>query len=262
MPHARHRHFSLCWLLLAVALCLSGCASRSTRSEPPGQSWRDSRQLVLVIIPDWNADHGSLRTYARVAGRWQAAEAAQPVTIGHAGAAWGLGLNDSRTDGPIKHEGDGRSAAGVFRIGDAFGYADRTDTGLAYRALQASDYCIDVDGSPYYNRIVDANAVDATGSTEPMRRDLHRAGDQRYRLGFVIEHNAAGKRGAGSCIFAHLWQSPTDATTGCTAMSDATMAHLLAWLKREDAPVFVLLPQHEYARLYADWDLPPPEAQP
>jgi len=88
------------------------------------------------------------------------------------------------------------------------------------------------------------------------------AEQQLARLGFVIEHNAAGKRGAGSCIFAHLWQSPTDATTGCTAMSDATMEHLLAWLKREDAPIFVMLPAREYAHLYAEWGLPPLEAQP
>jgi L,D-peptidoglycan transpeptidase YkuD (ErfK/YbiS/YcfS/YnhG family) len=262
MPYLRHRIRSVSWLCLAAALCFAGCTSHSTHPASPGSPWRDSRQLVLVTIPDWNADHGQLRTYVREGGRWHAAEAAQPVTIGRAGAAWGLGLNATHGDGPIKHEGDGRSAAGVFRIGEAFGYGAHADTGLAYRALQASDYCIDVDGSPRYNRIVDANTVDATGSTEPMRRDLHMNGDQRYRLGFVIEHNADGKRGAGSCIFAHLWQSPTDTTAGCTAMSDATMQHLLAWLKREDAPIFVLLPEREYARSYAGWNLPSPEVQP
>ena len=253
----RHRIASLTSLLLVAVLCFTGCAASSTQTTPRDLPWRDSRQLVLVIIPDWNADHGRLRTYARDGGRWRAVSAAQPVTIGHAGAAWGLGLNATHADGPIKHEGDGRSAAGVFRIGEAFGYADHAETGLAYRALQASDYCVDVEGSPLYNRIVDAK-----GSTEPMRRDLHMNGDQRYRIGFVIEHNAAGRRGAGSCIFAHLWQSPTDTTTGCTAMSDATMQAMLAWLKREDAPIFVLLPEREYARLQAQWDLPPAEVQP
>ena len=262
MHHERCRNFFIPCLLLVVALCFAGCTSHSTHTASSTLPWRDSRQLVLVIIPDWNANHGSLRAYAREGNRWHAVDAAQSVTIGQAGAAWGLGLNEAHGDGPIKREGDGRSAAGVFRIGEAFGYGSHADTGLAYRALQASDYCIDVDGSPAYNRIVDAGTVDTTGSTEPMRRDLHLNGDQRYRLGFVIEHNAAGKRGAGSCIFAHLWQSPTDATTGCTAMSDATMAHLLAWLKREDAPIFVLLPEREYARLSAEWDLPAPEVQP
>jgi L,D-peptidoglycan transpeptidase YkuD (ErfK/YbiS/YcfS/YnhG family) len=249
-------------LFLLAVLCLAGCAPHRAQTAPPGLPWQDSRQLVLVIIPDWNADHGSLRTYARSGTGWRAVNAAQAVTIGHAGAAWGLGLNETHGDGPIKREGDGRSAAGVFRIGEAFGYGSHADTALAYRALQASDYCIDVDGSPRYNQIVDGNTVDVTGSTEPMRRDLHVNGDQRYRLGFVIEHNAAGKRGAGSCIFAHLWKSPTDATTGCTAMSDGTMEHLLAWLKREDTPIFVLLPEREYARLYAEWGLPPLQTQP
>jgi len=257
----RRRIASFFSLLLVAVLCIAGCVTSSTQPVARDLPWRHSRQLVLVIIADWNADHGRLRTYAREGGRWHAVNTPQPVTIGHAGAAWGLGLNETRGDGPIKREGDGRSAAGVFRIGDAFGYANHADTGLAYRAMQSSDYCIDVDGSPRYNRIVDANAVDANGSTEPMRRDLHLNGDQRYRLGFVIEHNAAGKRGAGSCIFAHLWQSPTDTTTGCTAMSDATMNPLLAWLKREDAPIFVLLPESEYARLHAQWDLPELETQ-
>ena len=262
MHHERHRNFLIPLPLLAIALCLAGCTSHSTHTASSAWPWRDSHQLVLVVIPDWNADHGHLRTYAREGDRWHPVDAAQPVAIGRAGAAWGLGLNEANGDGPIKHEGDGRSAAGVFRIGEAFGYGSRVDTGLAYRALQASDYCIDVDGSPLYNRIVDADTVDATGSTEPMRRDLHMNGDQRYRLGFVIEHNAAGRRGAGSCIFAHLWQSPTDTTAGCTAMSDATMAHLLAWLKREDAPIFVLLPEREYARVSARWGLPAWEVQP
>lgn len=261
MLHARHRTLSASTLLLAFLLSLAGCAPQPARTSASKSSWQESRQLVLVIIPDWNANHGSLRTYARAGNDWRAVDAARPVTIGHAGAAWGLGLNETHGDGPIKHEGDGRSAAGVFRIGEAFGYGSHVDTGLEYRALQASDYCIDVDGSPLYNRIVDANAADVTGSTEPMRRDLHLNGDQRYRLGFVIEHNAAGQRGAGSCIFAHLWKSPADATTGCTAMSDATMVHLLAWLKREDAPIFVLLPEQEYARLRAGWGLPSVEAR-
>jgi len=118
---------------------------------------------------------------------------------------------------------------------------------------------MDVSGSPHYNRIVDANVVGAEavkGSSEPMRRDLHADGDQRYRLGFVIEHNAQAAPEGGSCIFAHLWKSPTDATAGCTAMTPASMQSLLAWLKPQDHPVFVLLPQAEYERLRNTWQLP------
>jgi L,D-peptidoglycan transpeptidase YkuD (ErfK/YbiS/YcfS/YnhG family) len=127
--------------------------------------------------------------------------------------------------------------------------------------MEAADWCIDVPASPLYNRIVDAREVgDAAvaGSTEPMRRDLHAAGDQRYRLGFVIEHNAAARPGAGSCIFAHLWKAPGEATAGCTAMEEPAMQDLLAWLDPRRQPVFVLLPLAEYQRLWSHWRLPAP----
>ena len=242
-----------------LLILIAGCVRPDAGSENASSRWRDARQLVLVTIADWNADRGTLRTYERADHAWHAVDAARPVTIGRAGAAWGLGLHTTPPRGPLKREGDGRSPAGVFSIGDAFGYAAVSDTGLPYRALQASDYCVDVSASPLYNRIVDAHEVGAAAvaaSTEPMRRDLHAGGDQRYRLGFVIEHNRQAQADGGSCIFAHLWKSPADATTGCTAMSDATMQSLLAWLRPERQPIFVLLPEDEYARLRNAWHLP------
>jgi L,D-peptidoglycan transpeptidase YkuD (ErfK/YbiS/YcfS/YnhG family) len=168
-------------------------------------------------------------------------------------------LNEPHTDGPVKHEGDNRSPAGVFRIGTVFGYAPAADTAMPYRALSATDYCVDVSGTAQYNRIVDAKVVGEAavkGSTEPMRRDIHAHGDQRYRLGFNIEQNPDAKPLAGSCIFGHLWKSPTDATSGCTAMTPAVMKSLVAWLKPKQQPVFVLLPQSAYLEVRDAWKLP------
>ena len=222
-------------------------------------AWSNARQMVLVVTPGWNVDHGTLRTYERTAKGWKEVGQPAPVTIGKAGAGWGLGLNAPRRDGPIKREGDLRSPAGVFDIGEAFGYAASADTAMPYRALSATDYCVDVSGSPQYNRIVDAKVVGkqaVQGSTEPMRRDIHVHGDQRYADGFVIEHNPRQRAQAGSCIFAHLWKSPVDATTGCTAMAPSLMHRLLAWLRPEQAPVFVLLPRPAYDKLHAAWRLP------
>jgi len=34
------------------------------------------------------------------------------------------------------------------------------------------------------------------------------------------------------------------------------MQALVAWLRPEDHPVFVLLPQEQYSRVRADWELP------
>lgn len=243
--------------LLTFAVTLAGAAHADAAKTP----WHDARQMIVVTTSGWNVDHGTLRTFAREGDGWREVRAAVPVTIGKNGAGWGLGLNAPQTDagGPVKREGDNRSPAGVFRIGDSFGYAASVDSAMPYLALNATEYCVDVSGAKHYNRIVDANVVGADavkGSTEPMRRDLHANGDQRYRMGFVIEQNPRAVPQAGSCIFAHLWKSPTDATAGCTAMTPAVMQSLLAWLKPEDHPVFVLLPQGEYERLRASWQLP------
>jgi L,D-peptidoglycan transpeptidase YkuD (ErfK/YbiS/YcfS/YnhG family) len=244
------------FLFACTALFLFTCAPLMARE--PDLPWSNARQIVLVTTPDWNSSHGELRTFSRSEHGWQAEGHAIPVVIGRSGAAWGIGLHPAQP-GRAKQEGDGRSAAGVFTIGTAFGYAPSATTAMPYAALTVDDYCVDVSGSPLYNRIVDkgkVGAVAVAGSTEPMRRDLHADGDQAYKIGFVIENNPLGTAGAGSCIFAHLWKSPDSSTAGCTAMTEDAMRKLLAWLKPEDHPVFVLLPNDEYLRLRKAWDLP------
>jgi len=243
-------------LLVAALFALTACAHRPPGSQAP---WSNARQLIVVTTVDWNVDHGTLRRFERGDGTWHAVGAPQPVLIGRSGSAWGIGLHPTPSDGPMKHEGDGRSPAGVFAIGEAFGYAPTARTALPYAPMEASSYCVDVSGSPLYNRIVDTRVVGdqaVAGATEPMRRDLHENGDQRYRLGFVIEHNPQGVPMSGSCIFAHLWKSPVDATSGCTAMETATMDAVLAWLRPEADPVFVLLPIAVYRQVFEGWGLP------
>ena len=249
---------TLAGLLLAL---LAGCATQPTApAAPTGQApLAGAGQLVLVTTADWDAPRGQLRRFERDGAGWREAGAPIPVTVGRAGAAWGLGLHPPQAQGPQKREGDGRSPAGVFAIGTAFGYPASLATGLAYEAMDAGDWCVDVPGSPLYNRIVDQAQVGAEAvkeSTEPMRRDLHAKGDQRYRIGFVIEHNPQAADRGGSCIFAHVWKSPADATAGCTAMDDAELQGLMRWLDRRRTPRFVLLPQAEFERLRASWKLP------
>lgn len=245
-------------LLAGLALVLAACANHGVRGTA---AWPGTTQMVVVTTADWNASVGELRRYERdtVHLPWHQVGTAATVTIGRAGSAWGIGLHPAQPDGPQKREGDGRAPAGVFALGTAFGYAVSAATALPYRGMDENDYCIDVPASSLYNRIVDARDVGVKaieGSTEPMRRDLHADGDQRYRAGFVIEHNPRSQPGAGSCIFAHLWKAPGEPTAGCTAMADAVMARLLGWLSPERQPVFVLLPMAEYRRLQAEWRLP------
>lgn len=241
------------YALLCVSFALAGCHATREPSPLPAVS----RQVVVVTTPDWDAPDGTLRAYARDGAGWTLALEA-PVSVGRAGSAWGLGLHAPQ-QGAQKREGDGRAPAGAFRIGTAFGHAAHADVRWPYAAMDAGDWCIDVPDSPYYNRIVDAKHVGReaiAGSTEPMRRDLHADGDMRYEIGFVIKHNPDAKPGAGSCIFAHVWKAPGEATAGCTAMDAAATRALVAWLDPAAQPVFVLLPEPEYARLRTAWDLP------
>lgn len=246
-------------LLALGGALLTACGGRVAEDEPAPLA--AANQLVLVVTPDWNATTGTLRSYERLAdGGWREVDRAADVTVGRNGTAWGRGLHP-RQPGAIKQEGDGRAPAGAFAIGIAFGYPEQVRTALDYRPMQASHWCIDVPASPHYNRIVDSREVGAdavNGSTEPMRRDVHADGDQRYKLGFVIEHNADGQPGGGSCIFAHLWDAPEVPTAGCTAMGEGRMRELLDWLDPQLRPVFVLLPASEHARLRQAWGLPVP----
>ncbi|MFT4256311.1 MAG: hypothetical protein QM599_05045 [Pseudoxanthomonas sp.] len=225
----------------------------------PTLPWADAEQMVVVVVPDWNASTGTLRRYERTRDGWRLADHETGIVVGRSGVAWGLGLHPQQADGPQKAEGDGRAPAGVFALGEAFGYAKDVGTKLPYLALNESQYCIDVTDSPLYNRIVDAAEVGADavkGSTEPMRRDIHADGDDAYREGFVIRQNPGNVAGKGSCVFAHLWKSPITPTAGCTAMDAKTMSRMLAWLDPKKHPAFVLLPQAEYDRLKHEWRLP------
>ena len=244
----------LCFAIACAAIFISPAVCAADDAAVVARS----AQMILVIAPDWNSSKAKLRRFVRHEGQWQAVSAAQPVVIGKSGSAWGLGLHSAQS-GHQKREGDGRAPAGIFAIGPAFGYAQSVSTALEYKAMTAQDYCIDVSDSPLYNRIVDAAKVGEkaiAGSTEPMRRDLHAEGDQRYKLGLVIEHNAQHTPAAGSCIFAHLWKSSDSSTAGCTAMSEPLMRELLGWLDPAQRPLFILLPRAEYQRLRALWQLP------
>lgn len=239
---------------------LSACASTARQPTAASLPWSNARQMVVVTSSDWDEVRGTLRRFERTGSDgWQQVGNAQPVMLGRSGIGWGIGLHPAQADGPQKREGDGRNPAGIFGIGPAFGYGATAQTALTYLPMQATSWCMDVPGSPLYNQIVDSREVgDAAveGSSERMRLDLQKAGDDRYKLGFVIQHNPRNVSGMGSCIFAHLWGSPDKTTAGCTAMNEPVMREALAWLSPAAHPVFVQLTDTDYDRHQAHWQLP------
>jgi D-alanyl-D-alanine dipeptidase len=223
----------------------------------------NARQMLLVTTTNWNAVSGTLQRYERKSARspWQPVGAAIPIVVGRNGLAWGRGLHGdaeafAQVADPRKHEGDGKSPAGVFRLSSAFGYAaPDLRIKLPYRQSRAATQCVDDAQSALYNQLVERDRIPQPDwqSHEDMRRK-----DDQYRWGVFVDHNFGVQRlsSGGSCIFLHIWAGAGKGTAGCTAMEAALMEQVLFWLRGNQNPVLVQLPASAYARLKAGWQLP------
>ena len=253
------------WIVLCFLLAASVCVvAKSTRER---DAFASSTQLIVVTTPDWNAVDGRLQRYERSSPHeaWSPVGDSVAIVVGKHGMGWGAGviaIDDGRSAGnPVKKEGDGKSPAGVFALGKAFGYAPEALSGskLKYLELTPSIECVDDVNSKQYNRIVDRSKVAVDWKSSEHMRDTGEA----YRLGIVVDHNGiAGPatkppvRGGGSCIFLHIWQGPGHGTAGCTAMAPNDLEALLRWLDPKRKPLLVQLTAQEFARVMKPWGLP------
>jgi zinc D-Ala-D-Ala dipeptidase len=231
---------------------------------------QQSTQMIVVTTPGWNAVEGSLQAYERRTPHemWRPVGRPIAIVVGVHGMGWGLGVvatDDSRirnANDPVKKEGDGKSPAGVFGLGPAFGLATQPMPGLKlrYLPLTASIECVDDAGSKFYNRLVNRFSVAADWHSSEHMRDVGKA----YRWGVVVDHNGGGELaqsappvpGAGSCVFLHIWGGPTHGTAGCTAMAPTHLETLLSWLDPARKPLLVQLPESTYERVKEPWRLP------
>jgi D-alanyl-D-alanine dipeptidase len=252
--------------LLLISILIStaaGVAAGLARTQPPVAQQRKpplygSRQLLTVVTSDWNAVAGTLQRFERETadGPWTAIGSRRTVVVGRSGLGWGRGVADAAVSGgPLKKEGDGKAPAGVFRLGTSFGQSRHPLPGVAlpYRSLGGDVECVDDVRSEHYNRLVtrqEVSRVDWSSSERMWAEPL-------YEWGIVVEHNAPGvTAGAGSCIFLHVWKNVRVGTAGCTAMDEHDLTEIMRWLQPSSRPLLAQLPQAEYERLKAAWDLP------
>jgi len=230
---------SLC-LLLALPPCLAQVADTT-------------KQLLVVTTPNWGDIAGTAQRYERRGVRFHKIGAPFPIVVGRTGMGWDSHQKTVDTnDAPLKHEGDGRSPAGVFPLGTAFGYEPSVGTHLPYLALSAAIECVDDAKSMQYNQLVDGQAMPKDwNSSEHMRRD-----DELYHYGVVVAYNQPPVAGAGSCIFLHVWRNAASGTDGCTAMDPANIVTLLNWFDPAKNPRLVQMPQAQYQQLRTRWKLP------
>ncbi len=245
---------------MRFAVALLACFSISASAAPvvPVQL-STARQLLLVVTPDWNAVSGELRRFERAsaAQSWRAVGEPTAIVVGKNGTAWDPMLTPA-VPGPVKAEGDGRSPAGVFPLGTAFGFAPPPEASwlkLPYLHVTEGTECVDDSASTVYNQVVNRRTIARPdwNSAEKMREIA-----PAYQWGVVVNYNASpavAKR--GSCIFLHIGGGPDGkGTAGCTAMPAADLRPVMAWLDPAAKPVLVQFPRAAYEKLKTDWQLP------
>jgi hypothetical protein len=258
----------LMYLFAGLLLGVAGIAAVSAQAAE-ADALMQSRQMIVVTTPDWNAVEGTLQRYERgtLHATWRLVGDPIAIVVGQKGMGWGIGVIPGdgakiRLDSdPVKREGDGKSPAGIFGLGTAFGDASQPLPGLKtpYLQLTPSIECVDDSNSKYYNRVVDRSTVDPDWKSSEHMLSVGEA----YRWGIVVGHNGGDMManpplpGRGSCVFLHIWSGSTRGTAGCTAMPQDQLETLLTWLDPTRKPLLVQLPAPGYARLTHRWGLPP-----
>jgi L,D-peptidoglycan transpeptidase YkuD (ErfK/YbiS/YcfS/YnhG family) len=243
------------WCLFAASL---PCLVPAEKHEAQPSPLRSSSQLIVVTTSDWNAVDGQLQMYQRTSpgGSWTMLGAPIPIVVGKGGMGWGIGVTPMRAPGdPVKQEGDHKSPAGIFRLGSAFGYAPQApdEWKMHYIALTPATDCVDDPQSRFYNRILDSSAVVPDWKSAEHMRDAGEA----YRWGLVIDHNTGSpKPHGGSCVFMHIWGGAGHGTEGCTAMPEAQVQSILAWLNPQAKPLLVQMPLRQYRNVEKSLHLP------
>jgi zinc D-Ala-D-Ala dipeptidase len=244
--------FTVSIILLTSSLQLLGF--QAFAANPYRQLISEARQSIVVTTNGWNSVDGTLRRFERKSGVWTQIGHTAPVVVGKNGLGWDP---ETRAEGfnaqVLKREGDGRSPAGVFRLTSEFGFDDSApDEDMKYLPLTGQTECVDDAGSAFYNEIVDKALIPRPDwkSSEKMRQVA------QYRLGVVVAYNARRAKGAGSCVFMHIWRGVGAGTAGCTAMDQTTLHEVIQTLDERQKPILIQLPDEIYQAVRTDWHLP------
>src|SRR5437588_703692 len=178
----------------------------------------ECNQLILGIAPTWNSMRGDVRLFERSrSGDWSPVAGPFPVLFGKNGVAWGTGLAGQNEPGLRKKERDGRAPAGVFEVGEVFGYDSNLPPGAdyPYHQVTEADVWSDDSRSPNYNRHI---VIDPKNPPDNYTHEKMRSGDFAYHWLVEIRHNSDPPvPGAGSAIFFHIRLGVTPGTTGFPA---------------------------------------------
>lgn len=212
------------------------------------QAMKNAQQMILVLSKDWSSITGTMQRFERSGPSWKKVGKPWPVSLGLKGMAWGRGWHSPSNEGPQKIEGDNKSPAGIFKIGQAYGYSPSAPEGSHWPYTQVDEKwrCVDDPASSRYNQIfpIETSTKKDWKSAELMKRK-----DHLYKWVINVEQNTPSTCDCGSCIFLHVWRKPGSGTEGCTAMAEEKIVELLRWLNPRANPIVVQLTQGEYHRM-------------
>ena len=246
------------YILVILAFAVAASAQiKKPEPSPVKPDFGASLQTFVVTTNGWGITQGKARLFERKSAKdkWKPVGDPFDVAVGRSGMAiddsapW-----DEAVAGVTKNEGDGRSPAGLMPLTYAFGKAEKSATKLKYLRLAEFTECVDDVNSNHYNKIVNrmqAGAYDWK-SSEKMWEIT-----PEYDLGVFVAYNSyPAVKGRGSCIFLHIWETPGDATSGCTAMSRENLERIVAWLDPNKTPYLVQMPEEAYKHHEKKWKLP------
>jgi L,D-peptidoglycan transpeptidase YkuD (ErfK/YbiS/YcfS/YnhG family) len=229
--------------VVAVVVAASSLAATQAQAQSCPAMMADARRLVLVTAETMNDMAATMRLYERTSKteKWQALGATEPALIGRGGMGWSpFFLQLARRGEPIKVEGDKRAPAGIYKIGRSFGIVASARPN--HLQVTPDTICVHDPSSPAYNTIASRARLGPAVSAENMSRAL-----PMYRRGLLVDYPTDARRKAGSCIFIHVWRSPTTGTAGCVSMPEARVEALQDFAA--DGAVLAILPRGALDRL-------------
>jgi L,D-peptidoglycan transpeptidase YkuD (ErfK/YbiS/YcfS/YnhG family) len=183
-------------------------------------------RLIIVTVPSMTSVKAMLHTFERrtpADATWLRAGPPEAAVVGAAGIGWSEDFDYlARKDEPVKHEGDKRTPAGIFRVAGPFGFEPNKLPG--YTKLEAGrSYCVDDPTSLLYGRIVSRNLAASVKSTEDM------SAVPGLKRGLRIDYPARRGAKAGSCIFIQVWDGAEAGTKARIGMPEERVAELQEW---------------------------------
>jgi L,D-peptidoglycan transpeptidase YkuD (ErfK/YbiS/YcfS/YnhG family) len=204
---------------------------------------QNASRLVLVTVTTLASSTGTLRLFERPRAEadWRLIRAAEAVMVGRKGVAWSRAFRHlAGSDEPVKIEGDERSPAGIYPLGQPFGFAASS---LAnYLRIGSDSVCVEDPSSPVYNKFTSRRAAGLSVRKESMRVT------PLYRRGLFIDYPTDAAHKAGSCIFFHVWRRPGRGTAGCVTMPESRVASLQAFANGH-ATIVAILPESALGKL-------------